>query len=410
MMPEKRKLTYIVLAIMTVFLMVGRFLIIELGILAILFLFGFSRKNRMMYIGPLEKSIALIAAFTAFDILLSVVPGYSALISFQESITEIERAVFYFLIIQIISKVKLDIRSYLRIWRLILIVVVGICIIQYLKPFDIDTYLKRFYGDTVQFLNSAKTDLDSFRGGSVFVNPNFMACFLTGYFANYLVLIKKTSDHFIIKILNFVLVIVGLILSGSRTGLMIAGIELLLFFMQNSKAKRKVVLVRLLGSFAVILALFSIFFTGSLPASSGLRAFQLNEGVNSSLSVKFYLWRTVMSQAHIGNYLFGFGPINYAADPKLLVDFELGYFTVFYGLAGIFLYIGLGYSIIKQSRRYLNTVIQRRRNLYFVLVMVLFGFTSGVYLNLRMFSVFIVLFLPTIINVAGDSDEQIRST
>lgn len=410
MMTERRQPTYFILAIMTVFLLVNRYMTIEIGVLAILFLGGFSRENHIMRFDSLEKSVGAIAAFTAIDILLSQIPGFSSLFSLQESITEIERAVIYILIIQIIASVRVDIRSYCRIWRFILIVVVGVCVIQYLKPFNIDSYLKRFYGDTVQFLNSAQTDIDAFRGGSVFVNPNFMACFLVAYLGNYLALMRVSRERILLVLINFILVITGLVLSGSRTGLTIGGLEFLLYFILNTRNKGKKGLFRLLLALAILLALLSVFASDLGSALGGLRAFQFNDGLNNSLSSKIKIWLSVMSQAGGGNYLFGYGPYDYAADPGILVDFELGYFTVFYGVVGVFLYIGLVRSIMRHNTRSANEELQKRRNLFFALVMFLFGFTSGVYLNLRMFSIFIVLFLPTILNAAGDPGEQIRSS
>ncbi len=412
MTTEKRKLAYLILVIMTVFLMINRFMIVELGILIVLFLTGFSRNNRIMRFSHLEKSIGLIALYSAFTIVLGVLPGFSPIFNLGSAITEIERAVIYILVIQIVSTVRINLRQYQRVWRVILLIVVGLCIVQYLRPFDINSFLMRLYGDTVQFLNSAETGINSFRGGSVFVNPNVMACFLVGYLGNYLVLLPRTNDRAAGKTLNFVLVLFGLILSGSRTGMVIAGIELLLLLMLRARARQKNYLVRILAFGSILLAAIVVLFNSAIPDLGGLRAFQVNEGLSNSLLHKLTVWSSIMGNAHAGNYLFGFGPIEYATNADLLVDFELGYFTVFYGLIGVFLFIRLVRSMMRFRTGPGEADTQKARNLSFAMIMALFGFTAGVYLNLRLFSVLIALFFPVLNDSSekeDDHNEQIRT-
>lgn len=77
-----------------------------------------------------------------------------------------------------------------------------------------------------------------------------------------------------------------------------------------------------------------------------------------------------------------------------MVDFDFGYFVTFYGLIGVFIYFALLRGIYKwgniglPGRMFLNRM--------FMLITIFFGITAGVYFNLRIFAIYMLMFLPMI--------------
>ena len=90
---------------------------------------------------------------------------------------EIERGIIYILIAQIIMRSKVDIRKYISIWNMLLTLSVVVAILQFTKVIDMNTILKNFYGDSIQFYNTQFTVLSSFRCGSIFCESKCICVF-----------------------------------------------------------------------------------------------------------------------------------------------------------------------------------------------------------------------------------------
>lgn len=406
----KRKsdsILYFVLVAMSVFFLINRLMIIDMAIIGFLFI---CKVGEILKADGLVRTIIAIVALTACQYIYAVVPQLSVYFSSGEATKEIERAILYILILALIRQIELDIRAYQRLWRIILTIVVGICYLQYLKIFNIDSILRNFYGNSVQFYNSAQTSLALFRGGSVFINPNVLACFLVAYLGNYLSLLDIKKESKIYRIITYALVVSGLILAGSRTGLVVSAIEIMIYYLYIAKNAEKTKIVKLLISVIFIFAIICLLSAQSSESSvTTLRAFQVRQGVDNSLSIKFVNFVNVLREGNVLNYLFGYGPIDYASNSKLLIDFEIGYFVVFYGLFGVVFYIQMIRNIIRYGEWNKNYAFQRKRNIMFILIMLLFGFTAGIYLNIRIFAIYLVMFFTSVCDFEELDNEEIYS-
>ena len=78
-----------------------------------------------------------------------------------------------------------------------------------------------------------------------------------------------------------------------------------------------------------------------------------------------------------------------------MVDFDLGYFITYFGLVGLMAYSVLLYGIYCWGDRMLPG--RRMLNMSFMIITVIFGLTEGIYFNLRMFTLYMLLFLPKLI-------------
>lgn len=116
--------------------------------------------------------------------------------------------------------------------------------------------------------------------------------------------------------------------------------------------------------------------------------------MTNSFGVKINIYWNLIKDANVLNILLGYGPYDYAARPNWLVDFDFGYFTIFYGLIGVCFYVVLLQAFFNYKRRMYPS--RRMFNLLALVVIILFGFTAGVFFNLRIFTIFEAMFLPSI--------------
>lgn len=396
-MNKKNNIIYIVLAAFTTLLFADRFMVYGIVLLVMLYFGGYG-KNLVLYRSILLYVFIAIFVVTLIAEVLSPT-GFSSIYNVSIGRKEICRAIIYIIVMELIMTMEVDLKIYSWIWKILLFFIVGVAIIQFTKVFDIDSILKNIYGDSVQFYNSAKTELSTFRCGSVFINPNVFACFLVAALANYLFVMKYKYESVMMKIITFGTIIIGFILSGSRTGLVLAVI-IILTYIYNSKSSGEniaIILRNILFMLAGIVAVFGIFvvlFDFPLPDFSTFRAFKIKDGTYDSLGNKIDIFINLLLNMNPVNMVVGYGPFNYASDSRLMVDFDFGYFVTFYGLAGVFIYFILLRGIYKWG----NTGLTGRVfiNRMFVVITIFFGITAGVYFNLRIFAIYMLMFLPII--------------
>ena len=165
MVRNNNNFIYTFLSIVVVLFLVNRFLMPITMVLAIVLLYMMAHEGKVaLYMNQITKLFVV-----------SIFGGFSALGSSRYAVKEIERGIIYILIAQIIMRSKVDIRKYISIWNMLLTLSVVVAILQFTKVIDMNTILKNFYGDSIQFYNTQFTVLSSFRCGSIFVNPNVLS-------------------------------------------------------------------------------------------------------------------------------------------------------------------------------------------------------------------------------------------
>lgn len=391
----KNNIIYIVLAAFTTLLFADRFMVYGIVLLVMLYFLCYG-KNLVLYQSTLFYVFIAIFVATLVTEVLSFT-GFSIIYNASIDQKEIYRAIIYIIVMELMMTMEVDMRVYSGIWRILLFFIVGVAIIQFTKVFDVDSILKNIYGDSVQFYNSAKTELSSFRCGSVFINPNVFACFLVAALASYLFLMRYKYETVAMKIITFGMIITGFVLSGSRTGLTLAVI-IILTYMYNSCGGNIAIFVRniffLIVGIVVVLGILVMLFNVQLSDFSAFRMFKIKDGTNDSLGNKIDIFINLLRNMNAVNMVIGYGPFNYASDSRLMVDFDFGYFATFYGLTGVFIYFALLRGIYKWGDTRLpgRTLLNRM----FMLITIFFGITAGVYFNLRIFAIYMLMFLPMI--------------
>ena len=104
----------------------------------------------------------------------------------------------------------------------------------------------------------------------------------------------------------------------------------------------------------------------------------------------------MIKQMQPWNYLIGYGPFDYSLSSSFLVDFDLGYFIVYYGLIGIGLYVAMLRSLLHYE--FMDGTTDHRLPRMLVVIMIVFGLTAGTYFNLRIFAIYMLMFLPMLAN------------
>ena len=406
-MQEKKYLTntiYIIIALVATCLHIDTFLMstryimyCAVALVGVYILVSIRQKQMYLCVNSLLLLLVSIILLIFLQDFIFSLSGWSVLFDSAVARKEIIRCGIYILCYQIMQQCRVSLKVYSRIWRWIIYFIVAIAILQFVKIIDIDTFLKNFYGDSVQFYNSQKTELSDFRCGSVFINPNVFATYLVGTLGCFLFVFEHEKKRDLAQLFAIVAVFVGLLLSGSRTGLLIGIVILIMYFREKIRENKKKFLV---GTIVVVIIaiIISFFLRGNMPAYMNgifdLRMFQINAGMTNSFGVKIDIYWNLVKDANVLNILLGYGPYNYAARPNWLVDFDFGYFTIFYGLIGVIFYLVLLRSFFYYKRRMYPS--RRMFNSLALVVIILFGFTAGVFFNLRIFTIFEVMFLPSI--------------
>ena len=395
-MSRKTTLTYTLLAFFTTFLFIDRLMYVSVAVFVLLFLYVNSINHGANSTrNPFIPVFTMIAAIVFIEILLFTFTALSDFFSVSTAIKELSRVLIYAIIIAIMSRVSIELSKYLWVWRIILLVTIGIAIIQFTKIYDIDSFLIKFYGYSTQYYNTQYTTLDKFRCGSVFVNPNVFAGFLVASLGVYIFYLQNHNEILINKALTFLAIISGLVLAGSRTVIILSFIIILLFIYFRYKENVSAAIGKVFGIvFAAVLLYFivSCIFSFDNESLSVLRMFKIKEGFDNSLGYKFEIYLQMLSSMNFLNWILGFGPFIISA--STIVDFDFGYMTLFFGLFGLIIF----YRLSKAIRQWSDTRMFGRRvlNTLFLVIFIMFGFTAGMYFNLRIFSMYLVMFLPAI--------------
>lgn len=314
-------------------------------------------------------------------------------------IKEVMRSVIYILVIYGVSNLYIEEKLHRRIWLYLFVFCLMIQVVQFYKFFDINKYLVRFYGADAEgaaLRVSNYNSLDLFRSGSIFIsiNPYFKIILSVTIV---ILSAKILNRDFDMKdrrytIVGIVTAVLSALFTGSRTCIAVLIVLfaeyyiLSLMVKKHQSAKSFVILlltiIVLMISCDKILALFD---------SMDFRAFNIiqKNGETGSLEHKVGTIARFFSESSGMRFLFGRG-VYVARSAEEQMDGDLGYFFAYYGVFG-FVFIVM---IIRAfCKKFSNGSAVNVRGVMFTTMYVMSIITSGVYLNMRVFSTLLVIFM-----------------
>lgn len=381
---------YAILVFTAIFLPINNYPLLNIIALTFVSSYIFIKSKSQIL---LNKSIYPLFGFITL-IFIQVIIQPSNLINISNAVEEIIRVIIYIVIILLLTNLNINKKEFLKIWICLFIIVSLIGIFQYLKIFNINYILSIIYGLTIHLEVSTKYDsLSLFRAGSVYLNPNTFAKYILIFLALYLTqILPKTSYNLTVKFILGFLIIVSLVLTGSRTGLIISVIIFLLFvfnyLIKFLKGKIKVSIKSILWYNFVLFIVF-IFITLLIITLdfSSIRFLSLSGNYDGSLSYKIKTIFSMLNNFDIYNIFLGMGPFEGDIRYVTLLDSDIGYLISYYGFIGIVLYAIFLYQLIIK-----NTFNNKIYVVMILTIILLFSITGGIFFNLRFFIIFLLLF------------------
>ncbi len=387
---------YVVTVIVAVFFMISRLIYWDIAILSAVLgvLLARSRGSAKCpgIVGCLLLYIGLI--------LIQMLVQPSAYFSLSVATKEVSRLAIYMLVVLIVANTPVQEATFLKLWDITFLAVTLIAVFQFLKLFRVNETLQRFYGESVDFLIATNySTLESFRAGTVFVNSNTYAKFSLAMLSVFLSVQMQSRPSR--TYLGFLLLVLGtsLVLAGSRTGLVVTLLMLVYRLASSVLGHRGRVNRRHLVGLVVANCLFVIAVVAGLNRPvhglSQLRVFKVLPGFENSMAYKWDTFRNMVSGFTALNLLIGLGPFETDIEHLTAIDFDLGYLVCFYGIAGCLLYA----LILRDFLQYRPAARSEQvlLNRLLTMVLVTFGLTGGMMLNLRIFAVFITLLYARIV-------------
>ena len=315
--------------------------------------------------------------FALIPVLLSLFINYPQGVEMKALLSCIT-ILLYFFCFPFVGRVKIP-SGY---FYLILIVIILTQLAYVLKiPFltnFLDVYYPFAEGDTAYIYMRSHINLDNmlnYRLGGLYRNSNQCSRFITFLLAGYLVF----NESKFIKMLPFVIIsLIGVVLTGSRTGFFVAGLLVIVYTFVNRKVPeglRYLIVFLLVGYF--IFMLFS--------ESSGLRGTTIENGIEGSLSKKWETFLFYLSTEHsVPAILLGHLDTTQfvsSFDVMSRFDSEYGILIFSYGFIGFICILVYFYSIFKRTNRI--------GKVYFILL--LWAVSSTIVSSFRAFFVFMLL-------------------
>jgi len=291
---------------------------------------------------------------------------------------ELLRIGFNILLILLLFERKYDVKTIRLACVLILCVNLFIQILQYINPAQINTIIRQFYVDSTdggKHLLLSYESLSNFRAGSIYINPNICGqaiVMLVPVFIDMYNNEKKFKN-----LLWLVMSALSIVLTGSRTAIIIFTVIIFISLTYDKNVNRKVIKI-------IALALISIIVLVVVTRNELLanyRSFNLSNGINRSLIPKFNEFFSYFESTNVLNILTGsIGAANY-----IQVDAEFGYIITYYGVLGVIWYIQLLNKIRRQN---IAKPIYRKS---YMAIILLSGFTSTTMLCMPLVSLYLSL-------------------
>ena len=394
---NRDNILYIILGVLSVFLMISKYIMLNVAcVFAILCLLIVFSKDKKWYFNGITYSFLAVLFLNGVTGIVGILfPEFSAYTSLSALFEEVARCIIYIALAQILIYLKVNVKVYAWFWKTILFVTVFIVVCQYFQWFDMTEKLRDFYGDSKQFYNAQFSDLSKFRAGSVFVNPNVFACFLVGFTGMYLSILPELNENPVVKVIVTLVTMLGFVLCGSRTGFLLAVILYLIYLFKMSGNSFSVFFGKVMFAlFFIVLALLLVplVFEIDINEFFSSRLFQVFDGFGDSFAAKSVFFSGLITRANPFNIFFGFGPYDYGVHSAMMVDFDFGYFFGYFGVLGVLVYLLLITCIFKHEKSKKQS--RKDLNFMFAAIFILFGFTAGIFFNLRIFCIYLLMFLP----------------
>jgi len=339
---------------------------------------------------------AIIIVFLGYGalILVQMIIEPSIYFSVKIAAKELSRLCIYIVVVLIAANTYLREGRFLRLWRLIFFASVLVAILQFAKIGSANKILNHIYGDSVDLDVAMKySTIDLFRAGSIFVNANTYAKFILAVFAMFLAIDQRKTGNMIYATVSSLTVAASLLLAGSRTGVIIASLMVVGFYLRGAMSRGgRIRLAQLLMFGLLVLGVFvgmAMYLDAGADGFGGARALQLASGFGNSVAYKLETFLNMVDQFTAMNMLIGMGPFETDVKYWTAIDFDLGYLVTFHGMVGCVLYVCMLYDICRHRRHMPPRYAYFNRLLAFIVVV--FGFTGGTFLNLRIFTTFAMM-------------------
>lgn len=281
--------------------------------------------------GGITSGMKNIFTMMLLSLILPVLPVllFEGTINFSIWMHEAIRLVFNIILIVVVSRYRIPFKWVLRSCLFLLIFNTTIQILQYRGYAQVSQWIRQYYlvegaSDIHLYLASG---VEGFRSGSIYMNPNV-------YMVIPLITLAVILQANVLKprLINYFWVAVcfiSLVLTGSRTTLVVAGIVTILYFFifDRTGALKWIIL----GALIVFLV------TNWSVLSQEFRAFNVSEGMDDSFAVKTGGLIAYIRNSNIVYWLTG----SLSSMLNVQIDAEWGYIFKFYGLFGIVWYIKL---------------------------------------------------------------------
>lgn len=388
---------YTVTVIITVFLMTAKLVYPVLATLSIILCWVLISKEGKF------RCPAIIIAFVGYGalILVQTIIEPSMYFSVERAVKELSRLCIYIVVVLIAANTYVREDRFLRLWRLIFFASVLVAILQFAKIESANKILIDIYGDSIFWDVSMKySTLDLFRAGSIFGNANTYAKFILAVFAIFLAIDQRKTSNMVYATVSSLIVAASLLLAGSRTGVIIASLMVIGFYLRGAMSRGgRISLARLLMYTLLILGTsigIAMYLDSGADGSGGARALQLAAGFGNSVAYKLDTFRNMVDQFTAMNMLIGMGPFETDVRYLTAIDFDLGYLVTFYGMAGCMFYVWMLCDLCRHRRHMPRRYSYFNRLLAFILVV--FGLTGGTFLNLRIFTTFATMLYVGIVD------------
>jgi len=173
--------------------------------------------------------------------------------SVEIAVKELSRLCIYVLVVLIAANTYVREQRFLELWKLIFLASVLVAILQFAKIESVSKMLVDIYGDSVNWDVAMKyVTLDSFRAGSVFVNPNNYAKFILSIFAMFLAMDQRKTSNIMYAIVSSLIIAASLLLTGSRTAAIIASLIVIGFYLRGTVSRKGRITVKELLMLALL--------------------------------------------------------------------------------------------------------------------------------------------------------------
>ena len=238
-------------------------------------------------------------------------------------------------------------------------------------PFSEDNNAIKYMKSTITVDNML-----NYRMGGLYRNSNQCSRFLTFLLAGFLILNHEKN---VVKLLPFVIVaLLGVILTGSRTGFVVAGLMVILYTFVNKQIPTS---FRYLATF-----IFVLYFIILLVQGTGeFRSTSVAEGMGSSMKSKYETLMYYLSTEHSAfRLLFGYLDVSHFESGSEVMDSfdsDVGFIIYCFGFIGMICILIYFYYLFKRMNKY--------GRIYSILL--LWMFSSTIVTSFRAFFLFMLI-------------------